>query len=389
MKKSLLLLSVLFLAGILFFCSRPTEKAEGLPYLVEIGNMTDSLKISYSDLFSDVRYVVLNATTAESAIKDFSHLEITKNNDMIVLDRRLNRVLRFDSEGNFLNKIGDTGHAANEYVSPSAMTYDSVSDLVLVNSWDKVLFYRLDGSFDHSIKLKDNAIRHLAVVQNKYIIAERAYEFHSDEKEDKNNFQVYDMEGNFCFGFEYLPDLGFLGLIMPQCNQFCPADDGGMLCLSTYSSTMYKVKDGDVTPYIEFVPTWGEWCIGTPEQFKECYKNRFKTGIDWAKVVDDKLYVSVVSRHIEYDFLLCYDLKTGQMRVGRYAINDMNGVVGYILRLRAMKDRKFYFYFNQSDFEHILEQWGDKEVKPENKEFVTRMSQLEDQPIIQICTLKD
>ena len=77
------------------------------------------------------------------------------------------------------------------------------------------------------------------------------------------------------------------------------------------------------------------------------------------------------------------------MRVGRNIINDVYGVAGYYLRLEALKDRKFYFYFMPRDFERILESWGDKEVEPENKEFVTRMSQLEGQHILQICTLKE
>ncbi|MBP5680316.1 MAG: 6-bladed beta-propeller [Bacteroidales bacterium] len=388
MTKSHLLLTVLLLGGMLSSCSRSTEKAEGLPYRVEIGNMTDSLKISYSDLFSDVRYVVIKDTAEESVIKRLSHLEITKDNDLIVLDDGLDRVLRFDSEGNFLNQIGDKGHAANEYVSPRAMTYDPVSDLVLVYSSGKLLFYHLDGTFDHYVKLKENMIFHITVVQHKYIIAERAYLF-SGTEEDKHNFQIYDMEGNYLSGFEYLPDLGYTGIVMPQSNQFCPTDDGGMLCLSTYSSTMYKVKDGEVTPFIEFVPTWGEWCIGRPEQIKECFNKKFETAIDWAKLVDDKLYVKVLGGRSYYDFLLCYDLKTKQMRVGRNIINDVYGVAGYYLRLEALKDRKFYFYFMPRDFERILESWGGKEVEPENKEFVTRMSQLEGQHILQICTLKE
>ena len=388
MKKSHLFLSLLLSIGLSSSCNRSVENVEGLPYRVEISNMTDSLQIRYSELFSDVKYVILKADTEESAIKDFAHLEITKDNDFIVFDQALKRVLRFDSEGNFLNQIGQNGHAANEYFEPSTMTYDPVSDLVLVNCWGKLLFYHLDGTFDHSIKLKENIIRHLSVLQHKYIIAERSYLFSNDANEDKHNFQIYDMEGNFLSGFEYLPNLGWNGFTLSQSNQFCPTDDGGMLCLSSFSSTMYKVKDGEATPFVEFVPTWGEWHIGAPEQIKECFKNKFETGIDWAQLVDDKLYVNVTSGRSYYDFLLCYDLKTKQMRVGRYVTNDVNGVVGYYLRLEALKDRKFYFYFDSGDFEHILEAWGDKEVKPENKEFVTRMSNVET-PILQICTLKD
>ena len=104
--------------------------------IVELNNK----ELLYSDVYTGVNYAILE-TNNESAIGNIEKLEVASNKDFIVFDRANGKILRFDSTGIFLNKIGMMGHSKDEYINPELMAYDEFNDNVIVYDGAKKAFY--------------------------------------------------------------------------------------------------------------------------------------------------------------------------------------------------------------------------------------------------------
>ena len=130
--------------------------------LVEMDSTTLKIKIVelnnkellYSDVYTGVNYAILE-TNNESAIGNIEKLEVASNKDFIVFDKANGKILRFDSTGIFLNKIGMMGHSKDEYINPELMAYDEFNDNVIVYDGAKksLLHYALNGTLVHTTSL--------------------------------------------------------------------------------------------------------------------------------------------------------------------------------------------------------------------------------------------
>lgn len=110
-------------------------------------NGTDN--VSFISCISEISLCPLE-TAKEYLIGDNPDLRVM-NDDYYVIDSRGSKeVYRFDDSGAFINKIGKTGRAENEYPSMSSVYIHN--DSILIASGDNKLFsYRQDGDI-RSIK---------------------------------------------------------------------------------------------------------------------------------------------------------------------------------------------------------------------------------------------
>ena len=108
----------------------------------------------YSDFFSSVKYVPLEATP-NSLIGEISKLMVSKDGDYIVFSSHDKTVLRFSPEGKYLNTIGHVGHGSNEYEWPSCVAYDEFRNQVIIFDCAKcdLMFYTVDGELLNNIRM--------------------------------------------------------------------------------------------------------------------------------------------------------------------------------------------------------------------------------------------
>ncbi|MCR5395267.1 MAG: 6-bladed beta-propeller, partial [Bacteroidales bacterium] len=113
----------------------------------------ESANFKYSEIFSSVKYVKLEATE-NSSIGEIEKIETTDSGDFIVFDKYNARIVRFDSLGNYLNNIGIKGRSKKEYVDPTDMMYDPYNEQVSVcdRGTQTIKFYNIDGTFINQIK---------------------------------------------------------------------------------------------------------------------------------------------------------------------------------------------------------------------------------------------
>ncbi len=166
----------------------------------------------YSEIYSNVHYIPLESGQ-NSIIGCIDKIQVSKNNDIVIFDRRARIVLRFDSDGKFINKIGNIGHAENEYTEPLDVVYDEFRDNVVVydNAKKRLLFYDMNGKYIHSILLNEY-IGSFEVLDNDHIVLYVGYCVNSSNKETPN-YIIINTKGEIVKEFAFY-DRRMYGMIM-------------------------------------------------------------------------------------------------------------------------------------------------------------------------------
>ena len=354
-------------------------------YIVNIPDMTDSLSINYSDMYSDVNYIVLDAHNTNAIVGTICNIEITNDKDIIIFDDINHKIVRYDSCGHYLNQIGERGHGPNEYIDPRAMCYDRYNNQILV--WDhgtsRVLFFDTNGTvkrsmtapFPYSIKVIDR--EHLIYFYD-YPRVESAY-----------NYLIVTKDGKECSKFEHVSNAMSLSEKPSMTHVFNYTENDAILCRSAYSSIIYKYKieGGKVLPFVKLTSQDRNWAIGNPEDISKTYDKRYNAEVTTAFVTNGKLFLDGFNYTNQYPFLYFNDLK-GHVRVGQKVINDLDGYPSYTCFLYS-NEEYVYQYVNPEDFRQLLDQWENRtDIPQKDRDFVSKMANSIN-PIIQVCTVKD
>ena len=149
----------------------------------------------YSDFFSSVKYVPLEATP-NSLIGEISKLMVSKDGDYIVFSDRDKTVLRFSSEGKFLNNIGHVGHGSNEYVWPSCVAYDEFRNQVIVFDGARcdLMFYTVEGELLNKIRMP-KSISSFDVVDESHLALFLNHRGEYPHVDGLYNYVIVDREG--------------------------------------------------------------------------------------------------------------------------------------------------------------------------------------------------
>ena len=385
-----LLFNIAILFGF-FSCSKPLPPTSNVntdivnvEHTVELPDLKDSKEIYYSELFSKVRYIELDSHPSQAIIGSIAGTEITNDGDIVILDQRNCKIIRYDSCGHFLNLIGDRGHGPNEFIQPKSICYDKYDNQILVlDSWSgKVLFYSLDGKMAKSISVAyPDGIR---VVDSKHRLL--FYNYFPECLD--HNFLICTNDGEECCRFDPVPD-SFKSKQHPATNfVFSNTEDDALLCRAGYSSIIYKVKGSKVSAFIELTSKEKIWSFGRTEKLMTAYENRNKTSIGQFHFVNDKFCIQ--GFNIEDGFLFEYwsDFK-GMTRGGRKMVNDIDGLIAKVGGNVACHGKEIYKGYTSIDIEEIFESWkGNNNVSQKERDFVTKMSN-NINPFFQVCTVKD
>jgi len=222
-------------------------------YVVDV-NAAETIKIpvlkdtvlKYSDFCSRVEYIPLEATE-QSIVGSMTKFEIASDGSFIVFDERNVLLLRFGSDGSFLNRIGRIGNKDDEYSQITDFTYYLYKNEVIVWDITKSTFhyYDLDGQY-----LRQSPIEwhngQLSVLDDSHLVV---YE----GKRDSDNGDAYKYRYLFTSydGNEILsefrdnePSPIFLGMKIHYMHKYADR----ILCKSEYSSKIYELTTYGLKP---------------------------------------------------------------------------------------------------------------------------------------------
>lgn len=370
--------------------------------IVELNNK----ELLYSDVYTGVNYAILE-TNNESAIGNIEKLEVASNKDFIVFDRANGKILRFDSTGIFLNKIGMMGHSKDEYINPELMAYDEFNDNVIVYDGAKksLLHYALNGTLVHTTSLH-KYIADFGVVNGEEIAICANYRDIVEKGQVAYNLEIINREGNILK--QYDPYSIEKEKYRPSPTNIFKLNDGKLLFHKYYTPVVYTL-DGDsagIYPsfFLDFMSKQipSDWLdLSTAEEIDHLIFNKESDVMYCTEFYDTprKYIVNATSSNGSL-FFIYIDKNNSKQLSGNTMFNDIYGLVSSYIS--CYKQDKVYCvvnpeivnnYFsavsNTKEFDNYKKHLQDKGYNITKKDiFILEKMKDNQNPIVQICTLK-
>ena len=346
---------------------------------VNVPTMKNWKGCNYSDFATEVNYIPLEITPY-SLLGDINELEIAVNGDLIVLDTKNKQIFRFDSQGKFLNSIGEIGHGHNELIDPVHIAYDSYHNQILVwdNAQDAIYYFDLNGKVTKNIK---TGIPYGLVG----VIDSTTYCVYSNLVIDNShyNYTIFDSNANQKFAFEsFNLDLNYL----PDATHIFQTYKGNLYSKSLYSNIVYKLNANSVEPvFIIDYEDKDNWNTGTANQVTINRQN--KNDIFYCKraIIADNFLFSQIGNHEKSGFAIL-NLNNDSLYCSQNIKNNLEEYGNSLYYPLSMHNNILYAKATNFDF---LVEWMVKRNQTNHPkyEFNKKFSQYGN-PIIQAIKLK-
>jgi hypothetical protein len=130
-------------------CNNNGHKHEVIP-TIHIKPNLKAIPCSLSEILSDIKVVHLE-TTSNSFIGSLSSLIFIDNQNIICRSEK--RIIIFDNQGKYLNKIDAVGKGPGEYTTIVNAYFDPIEKYIYIIDYDYVKIYSLDGNYIKSLTL--------------------------------------------------------------------------------------------------------------------------------------------------------------------------------------------------------------------------------------------
>ena len=171
-----------------------THNKENAPTIINIGTPEKGSLLGYSRFASSVDLIPLEDND-DCIISSADKVEVTRGGDILIFDRNLRKITRFDSTGHFLNCIAEIGHGPGEIIRPTSMTYDPYTDHVFVIDNGKMTLteYDLAGELIRKEHPTPFGAEEIDIIDAKH------YCFYSDfiKKKDETGFNYHITDHSF------------------------------------------------------------------------------------------------------------------------------------------------------------------------------------------------
>lgn len=357
----------------------------------------ESANFKYSEIFSSVKYVKLEATE-NSSIGEIQKLEITNDGDFIVFDMYNARIVRFDSLGNYLNNIGIKGRSKKEYVDPTDIMYDPYNEQVSVcdRGTQTIKFYNIDGTFINQIKFP-KYFSHFGIISKDEIVVFRDYRTEKDINGLSYNYEIYNRRGELLSKFGAyknrlysIPRRGIFSIINKQ-----------LLIYERPFHKIYSIDDTGLHPlyYLDFgEQAITENMVTSVKDYRSLVHQLEKEGGLFCGAfyeTPQKYVMNLILNGRKYVLYIQDKIDSSNYIAKMHGYNDMFGKFEDN-HFRYCKDNKLYYIDNSSYYQTALDFIKEKpEIYSEKRGQITKEDKallldcaLHSNPIIQICELK-
>lgn len=384
--------------------------------------------LRYSEIYSKVDYIPLE-TTNESLIAEVTRLEVLENDELLVFDNIKGSVLLFDKNGKFIRHIGHKGNGHDEYNSPELMAYDRYSRQVVVydSAKSRLLFYNLLGNFISAIDI-NMFISDMAVIDNEHLCVYMDYRDDLRLKQKGYNIKIINKKGLIVSEYkEYGEEMKSFHPASEN-TFFQSGDDTYFMQPYSYLVSSINVNGPTERFYLDFnkysIPR--EWIPGINMDIMkkvECSENI--AHVRYVYFIKDKIVMNI----LRATRCTMYYLDTKDRNKDKYAghgmINDLYGLVTSKDSKTARNDKLYLVVLpdeltncqswvnnyapgdnlsekQKNQYEEAYKTAASKRLKAVYKAYMESGVILtqkdidlvnsvheEDNPIIQVCTLKD
>ena len=301
---------------------------------IKIENIDENSVIKYSEIFDDVRYIRLE-TKNESLIGRIDRVIATEDK-FIILDSSIAKmVFVFNSNGEFLNRIGSNGGGPEEYDEPDDIAYDEYSNelLVLCHNYKSILRFRLDGTFIGKTMIDWWVNSIFVVAENAYVLFLNNYT-QKDGKKNEYNIVIINKEGKILENL--LPYDESTGKLSPPKPTFSYYNDEIIFSLQHFN-IVYSLNNKEIERKYY-------WDFGKQKIPASQLKN--KTGRELDKMIKDNEYAYAIASYETSSHLICQFVYKRMIFDCYYSKESENSKISacYFNDLYALSsNRAFYF----------------------------------------------
>ena len=262
--------------------------------------------------FESIRAVPLE-TGEDILIGDRTAFVIHNNEFFIYEYEKHKSVLRFDSAGNFLNKVGKPGRGPEEYIPPADFTvHGDTVDFLDGGTKSNILGYHKNGEFLYS--------KTFDIYSMSFEKTETGYAFYTGygvSSPSKYRLLLTDENGNITD--QYLEDNKEWGVPLANINMY---RSGSSICIPEfYNNSVYELRGETLES--TFNLDYGEYAIpdafyevkNLRDGFKMIWKNNFATIVNYFENGNNAFFEIVVAqnKHEKKTHYLFYDRQQGQL----------------------------------------------------------------------------
>jgi hypothetical protein len=213
----------------------------------------NSEKVDISGYVDSVKYIKLQTT--DDNLIGYINKVFFVDNRILVTDGKVPQILIFDTDGNFLNKIGKIGQGPGEYTGITTSLFDPTNKLIIIhnNGLRKLLFFTLDGELIKEIhRFNDNAlIRKMINLPNGNFLC-YTYDLTSKQVGEKaSGLWEVDASGNFVRSFFTLEDL-YPVVYNYDNSPFTLLPDGKISVMDAIWGNIYHFESDSLRKYISY-----------------------------------------------------------------------------------------------------------------------------------------
>ena len=259
-----------------------TKQFAALPQEIRIHEKSNKT-VLYSEIFETVDFIKLE-TNPECLISGISSIKID-NEKIFIFDERQYKLLIFNIDGSFVNKIGRLGKGPGEMIGPTAFTLDRKNDRIeiLDAPSTKTLVYDYDGNYIKTLK-SVYASGFEKLDSSKYLGYSYNYPITTDIKLVNADLIGFDEQGKILKEFEKIRNIpdGISGVM----SNLTLDNEGNAYLIPIFETRLFKIdKDFNITK------TWD--IIFDTKIPKNAYKNA-KNFKDLSRTLSSKKYPGMI-----------------------------------------------------------------------------------------------
>lgn len=370
------------------------EKNEG------IIDLSKNHIISLRDIFSECKVIQLE-TTSNCLISKISQIRYFKDT-FYILDRKQQKIFRFDKDGKFISSISNQGRGPGEYYYATHINMDSFNNhlMVLSSSVKQLLVLDLSGKFIEQHQLDEGTLNEVFALNDSVLLFSSFTDYQSIYYCRKNK-RVIDRD------FKYPV---FLNQFIPYFNTFTynqrthttPAlltnimDVSEMNPVHSYSynfgtdnnsqqqvTTLLEELDGQDYGKIRLHKSIGKGKSLNHHIIKNLESNRFRFSLI---AVEECIKHVIVDKHDDKSYV--FDaFKEGVVINMHFNIHLDKYMIAYEYRdITEEKAKEFfglwYPYYTASFYSELL-------LSNKDKDIIKKHNPIKDNPFLMIYTIKD
>jgi hypothetical protein len=317
-----------------------TRQDEGLKRIEVNSRSASSLKLS--EIAEDVKLVALE-TNKSCLLGGIKNVQLF-DDELFVLDYSEPKIVRFDLQGRFINRIGSKGRGPGEYPGIIAFSIDEKSSILLLSNHSNIMFFDLDGNYLGKIPHNNTYIEEIAFVNNEIFLIGNKFGLKANNGHFFTRTILYKLDEEVIYdslivqdtpskpneaashpGAFYLSDINE-GLFI-----YTPV----LLYENILRDTLFRIKDSEIEPIFRF------------KFVAESKLDEPRGAITILNIYRSSRYFFVEYTSLRTDYFFIYDQFSNESWITEAGIDDDIYNSGKI-KLRPLIEKKGLFYFIMS-----------------------------------------